>query len=120
MYRLIPILALWMVGCAPSVELSRSGKKVELLTQSDLGKGNMSCRQQAEFDVVTRAIEKPASRGTVGQIKARNATGKKGFSHVLVWPGSPFTCDREGTETEVGTYECERVPASAYDCILGR
>ncbi len=120
MYRLIPIAVLCLASCAPSVELSRSGKTVELLSQADLGKGVMSCRPKAEFEVVTREIEKPASRGSVAQIKARNATGKQGFSHVLVWPGSKFTCDREGAETEQGTYNCERVAASAYDCILGR
>lgn len=117
---LLPLAGLLLVACAPSVELTKSGKAVELLTQADLGQGAMKCTEQGSFEVVAREIEQPASRGTVAQIKARNQVGKKGYTHALVWPGATFPCDREGNEKEDGEYTCELVPVTAYDCIAGR
>ena len=109
-----------LVACAPTVELSKSGKQVELLSQADLGQGRLQCTQRDGFDFVVREIEKPASRGSVAQIRGRNLAAKKGNTHVLIWPGASFKCDRDGNEVADGTYTCETVPATGYDCIIGR
>ncbi|MEZ4461109.1 MAG: hypothetical protein R3E66_15580 [bacterium] len=109
-----------LAGCAPTVELSKTGRQVELLSQAELGQDRMQCTQRDAFDFVVRQIEEPGSRGTVAQIRGRNLAAKKGHTHVLIWPGSHFKCDRDGREVPDGTYDCETVPATGYDCIVGR
>lgn len=117
---LVASLSIVSSACAPSVGLTSKGREVELLNQADLGQGAMRCYEKSTFDVVAREIEKPDNRGSVAQIKARNQVGKLGYTHALVWPGNDFACDRDGQAVETGSYTCQTVPVTAYDCIAGR
>ncbi len=117
---LAPIMVLLVCGCTTTVAVSKSAKNVETLSHDYLRQERAGqCTEVKRFEVVVRPNERTESRSSVAEVKARNQAAKHDASHVLLWPGSTFQCDRDGNENATSEQECERVPVTSYNCVMG-
>lgn len=119
--RILLILSLFLVACQTTIEPSAASRDIEVLRQSDLGgEKARHCTEVGTFEVVSTSKEISSNRQSVLVVKARNQAVRHDATHVLVWPSSTFPCDEKAAEIEDGKLTCERAPANAYRCVVGK
>lgn len=107
------------VGCISWVGVSKGGKRVELIPSTYLATG--SCKEVQDLEVVASADERSSEDElSVVQIKAKNEAYSVGGTHVVERETVEFACDRDGQPDEEGNRTCNRLTATAYECLVGR
>ena len=119
--RTLLILCAFLASCTTTIEPSSASRDIEVLKQNDLGgEKAQHCTEVADFEVVSSPKEVSSNRQSVLVVKARNQAARHDATHVLVWPSATYPCNEKAEEIEDGKLSCERAPANAYRCVIGR